>query len=184
MMVQYTTAESLQDLQQILELQAQNLPQSVDEQEMKSQGFVTVKHELSLLSEMNKDYQHIIAKANDKVAGFALVMLKKFANKIPVLVPMFELIDQLQYQGKPLKEYSYFVMGQICIDKEYRGQGIFQGLYTAMREQMSLHFDLVVTEIATRNERSLKAHSRVGFSSLTRYVADDEEWDIVVWDWQ
>lgn len=184
MMVHYTTAESLQDLQQILELQAKNLPQCIDEQEMKSQGFVTVKHELELLSDMNKDYRHIIAKANGKVVGFALVMLKKFADKIPVLVPMFELIDLLQYKGKPLKECSYFVMGQICIDKAYRGQGIFNGLYQELRTQMLPHFDLVVTEIATRNIRSLKAHNKVGFSSIKRYVADGEEWDIVVWDWQ
>ena len=33
-MIQYTTAQSQQDLRQIIELQAQNLPGSVNEQDM------------------------------------------------------------------------------------------------------------------------------------------------------
>ena len=182
-MIQYCTAESPQDLWQILELQAENLPSCLNEQEMKSQGFVTVKHDAQLLEEMNRRHQHIIAKDGDRVIGFALVMLKEFSDKIPVLVPMFQLIDQLSYKEKPLKEGNYFVMGQICIDKGYRGQGVFSGLYEALRQQMSPHFDVVVTEIATRNTRSLKAHAKVGFEPVKRYTADGEEWDIVIWDW-
>lgn len=182
-MIHYTKAESPQDLWQILELQAQNLPHCVDEEEKKSQGFVTVQHEIELLREMNLKYQHIVAKADDRVVGFALVMLEEFGDQIPILVPMFQLIDQLEYKDKSLKDIPYFVMGQICIDKAYRGQGVFQGLYHALREHMKPHFELVVTEIATRNERSLKAHSKVGFEPIKRYKADGEEWEIVVWDW-
>ena len=182
-MIQYCTAESPQDLWQILELQAENLPNCLDEHEMKSQGFVTVKHDAQLLEEMNSQHQHIIAKDGDRVIGFALIMLQEFGDKIPVLVPMFQLIDQLSYKEKALNKSNYFVMGQICIDKAYRGQGVFRGLYQTLREHMSPHFEVVVTEIATRNNRSLRAHEKVGFEPIKRYTADGEEWDIVVWDW-
>lgn len=183
-MIEYTKAETPQDVWQIMELQAQNLPHCVEEDEKSSQGFVTVKHEAELLQDMNTKYQHIVAKDQDRVVGFALVMLKEFSDKIPVLAPMFQLIDELEYAGVPLRSSHYFVMGQICIDRAYRGQGIFTGLYHALREQMMPHFSMVITEIATRNERSLRAHSKVGFKAITRYVADGEEWDIVLWDWK
>lgn len=183
-MIHYSIAQSPQDLWQILDLQAQNLPHCVDDADKKSQGFVTVQHEIDLLSDMNAKYQHIVAKADEQVVGFALVMLKEFSDKIPVLVPMFDLIDTLDFKGVSITEHSYFVMGQICIDRAYRGQGVFTGLYHELRSRMQPHFDLVVTEIATRNARSLRAHEKVGFRSLKRYVADGEEWDIVVWDWK
>lgn len=183
-MIEYTTARSVQDLWQILALQTQNLPSCLDEQEMKKEGFVTVKHEPELLQAMNKPHPHILAKDRDRVVGFALVMDKQFGDKVPVLVPMFELIQQLEWKAQPIKNIPYFVMGQVCIDKSYRGQGIFSGLYQKLQEEMSSHFDLVITEIATRNTRSIRAHEKVGFQHLKRYKAAGEEWDMVVWDWR
>lgn len=181
-MLAYSTAKTPEDLQQIITLQAQNLPQSVPAQEAATQGFVTVQHELGLLAAMNEKYPHQIAKADGRVVGFALVMLREFGDKIPVLVPMFRLLDQLYYKGTPLSNQSYFVMGQICIDKAYRGQGIFRALYERLGQEMAPHFRLMVTEIATRNTRSLQAHAALGFRQLHRYTADGEEWDIVTWD--
>ena len=181
-MIVYSTAKSPEDLQQIMALQAQNLPQAVPAQEAATQGFVTVQHDLDLLAAMNEKYPHQLALAEGRVVGFALVMLPEFGDKIPVLVPMFRLLDQLEYRGTPLREQAYFVMGQVCIDKAYRGQGIFRELYEKLRRDMAPHFSLLVTEIATRNTRSLQAHAALGFRHLHRYTADGEEWDIVTWD--
>ena len=45
-------------------------------------------------------------------------------------------------------------------------------------------FELLVTEISTRNQRSLRAHARVGFEPVHRYRDDVDEWEIVAWDWR
>ena len=183
-MITFGPAETTEELQQIIELQAQNLPHCLDEQQKKEQGFVTVQHSLELLQLMNSPYAHTIAKADDKVVGFALTMQKSFADAIPVLVPMFRLIDRLEFNKKPLKDVNYVVMGQICIHKDYRGQGIFGGLYQNMEERLEAHFELMITEIATRNTRSMRAHQKVGFEPLLRYQTSTEEWQIVLWDWR
>ena len=39
-----------------------------------------------------------------------------------------------------------------------------------------------VTEIATRNRVSVRAHERMGFEALSTYSDGREEWVIVAWD--
>lgn len=184
-MIQYRTAATEEDLQQILSLQQQNTEAAISSQEARSQGFVTVKHDFELLKALNEPYPHIIAKDANEVVGYALVMLRKFASDVPVLLPMFEQIDDILYKKKWLKDSAYFVMGQVCIAKGYRGQGLFKGLYHKMREEMADKFDYIITEVATRNTRSMAAHRNVGFDTAKIYTSEDgEEWAVVLWDWK
>jgi RimJ/RimL family protein N-acetyltransferase len=76
------------------------------------------------------------------------------------------------------------VVGQVCIDKEYRGKGLLDNCYTAYKEHFIHQYDFAVTEIASNNLRSLAAHTRIGFKEIHRYISPDQtEWCIVLWDW-
>ncbi|MFK7981290.1 MAG: GNAT family N-acetyltransferase [Saprospiraceae bacterium] len=183
-MIQFTTANNTNEIQQILDLQYTNLPKNISTEEAKEQGFVTVHHDFEILSAMNVKYPHVIAKTADKVIGYTLVMLPEFGNKIPVLVPLFDKINALSYNGDSLKAVDYFVMGQVCVDKAYRGKGVFAGLYQQMKTEMSPYFKYIITEIATRNTRSMRAHEKVGFETIHIFSTPKEEWAIVAWDWQ
>lgn len=178
-----STADSLGELQQILELQAKNHFSVVGPDKSVSDGFVTVRHTPALLEKMNEACRHIIAKDGNRVVGYALVMLQQFQEFIPELKPMFALLDQLYFKEKPLTSYTYYVMGQICIDEHYRGKGLFDQLYAKHKERYAGPFDLCVTEVATRNTRSMKAHYRVGFQPIHTFKDEWDEWRIVVWDW-
>lgn len=183
--ITFTQAKTIDDLRQILALQAANLPQNISKSELAKEGFVTVQHSMELLQAMNEPYAHIIAKDGEKVIAYALVMLRDFADKIPVLFSMFEMINQSSFNGKSINNATYFAMGQVCIDKAYRGKGIFQKLYQTMQNYYSNDFQYLITEIAARNPRSLKAHSKVGFQDLK--IFEDEKsgeiWHLVIWDW-
>lgn len=184
MAIFFGNPESRTDLLQILELQRINLPTNISREESDEQGFVTVRHTEDLLSDMNTAEPQIIAKDGERVVGYALVMLSSFAERVPILLPMFELLDNLSFRGKKLADRAYYVIGQVCVAKSHRGQGVFDGLYDQHRRQMAGRYDYVITEIATRNRRSLRAHARVGFQTIHQYRAPDgEEWDIVLWDW-
>lgn len=184
--ITYTQAKTADELHQILALQAANLPQNISELEQKSQGFVTVQHNFELLNAMNQPFGHIIAKDEDKVVGYALVMLRSFADKIPVLFSMFEMINQSTFKKKSINDSTYFTMGQVCIDKAYRGQGVFQNLYQTMQKCYANDFKYLITEISARNTRSLKAHGKVGFQDLKVFTDEKsgEVWHLVIWDWQ
>lgn len=183
--IQYSLLNTEAEIHQLLALQQSNLPQNISGEEAKSQGFLTVEHDFDLMKAMNDAEAHVIAKDQGQVIGYCLVMLSSFQDRIPVLQPMFALLDGLSYHQKLLVDYQYFVMGQVCIDKNYRGQGVFDGLYQNLARHYHQKYDFVVTEVATRNVRSIKAHQRVGFELLHRYTDPrGEEWDVIIWNWQ
>jgi hypothetical protein len=177
-----TTASSDEEIRQILSLQALNHKSNITNEEAINNGFVTVKHTKSLLESICKPYAHVIAKKDDKLVGYALVMLKEHINVVPELNMMDEIITQITYNNKPLNEYSYLVMGQICVAEEVRGQKVFDRMYDFMKSYIGDRFDYIITEVADRNQRSLRAHKRVGFHIVHTYVEEaiDEVWNVVL----
>ncbi|MFC0773278.1 GNAT family N-acetyltransferase [Terrimonas alba] len=178
-----TLATTTEDLQQILDLQRQNLINRIDESEIKSQGFVTLQHSLKNLEQMNELAPSVIIKDDSKVVGYALTMLKECRQIIPDLEPMFRLFDSLTWNNRPLNSYSFYIMGQVCIHKDYRGKGLFEQLYLHHKKIYSSKFELFLTEIATRNHRSLRAHEKVGFKPIHIHRDSLDEWAVVGWDW-
>ncbi|HEX8699888.1 MAG TPA: GNAT family N-acetyltransferase [Myxococcaceae bacterium] len=171
------------ELEQILVLQRKNLKQELSPEEMGSQGFVTVEHDLPALEQMHALAPSVIALQGSELVAYALTMPRECRSLMPVLVPMFELFDRLEYRGKPLRDYRFYVMGQICIDKAHRGKGLFDLLYREHRELYQPRFDFIITEVATRNQRSMRAHERVGFQTIHTYRDATDEWAVVLWDW-
>jgi predicted GNAT superfamily acetyltransferase len=111
-------------------------------------------------------------------------MLPDFADHIEILKPMFHQFNTVLFQNKKLTKHRYFVMGQICIAKPFRGKGLFRGLYDRMKMQMQKDFDFVVTEVDKLNTRSLKAHYNIGFKNINEYESPDgKQWVILLWDW-
>jgi ribosomal protein S18 acetylase RimI-like enzyme len=177
-------AETDEELNQILVLQTQNHFQDLSVHERNANGFVTVKHNLPLLKKMNDHAGQIIAVANGNLVGYALVMLKEFNSWIPVLTPMFEMFEKLSFDRKPLSNYAYYVMGQICIAESFRGQGIFERLYQKHKEVYSAKFELCLTEVSVRNARSMKAHEKIGFKTIHSFEDKTDTWNILLWDWE
>lgn len=182
-MIQASLANTIQDLQQILQLQKENHATNISETELQSQGFVTLKHDLKTLEQMHNLSPSVIIKEDHNVVAYALTMLQECRQLIPDLEPMFALLDKLNWKEKPLSDYSFYVMGQVCVAKQYRGRGFFDELYRHHKEIYNQQFDLLITEIATRNHRSIRAHERVGFKTIHIHRDELDEWAVVAWDW-
>lgn len=183
-MIEIKSAESNSELQGILDLQWENHLSTVSDLEKNEQGFVTVRHTLEQLQLMNSIAPHVIAKENEQVVGYILAMTKASKDLVPVLVPMFQQFDQLNYQHQKVSAYDYMVIGQICIGKAQRGKGLFDRMYEAYQQSFSLSYDFAITEIAKSNFRSLSAHKRVGFEVIHEFEDETQEWAIVAWDWK
>jgi GNAT superfamily N-acetyltransferase len=180
-----TTASTPDDLSEILELQAANHPSVLTPETMAREGFVTVRHDPVVLRRMNEEAPAIVAKSAGRVIAYALVMPRSYAAHVPILRSLFERLDTLSWKGTALRDNPrWFVMGQICVAEGYRGRGIFDGLYRTMAERYGDRFDFTVTEVASRNTRSLKAHARVGFETLESYTDPDtgEGWNVIALD--
>ena len=141
---------------------------------MEKEGFLTVSHTLPLLQKMNEVCPHVVARAEGRVVGYTLCMHPDFSDEIPILHSMFRQIES------EIKDQTYIVMGQVCVDSAYRGQGVFRGMYRAMKEALKDEFDLIVTEVDARNRRSLEAHLAIGFRVIKKYPSDGRDWYLIV----
>ena len=184
MELKITEANSPEELMEILILQEKNHRHNISIEAGLENGFLSVRHELAVLEKMNLASPQIIAKVDNKVVAFAMVMLRSFKASIPALIPLFETLEEVSYKEKRITHYNYYVMGQICIDENYRSKGIFDQLYSKHKEIYSKQFDICVTEISSKNLRSMKAHQRVGFEVVHTFQDKVDKWNIVVWDWK
>ncbi len=186
MAIEFTSVSLPHHLELILALQAQNHRDHVDATTAESDGFTSVRHDPAVLQAMNLAYPSAIALSDDQLAGYCLMMARDFRGQVPLLQPMFSLLEELSWRGQPLADNPrWFVMGQVCVARDFRGMGVFDGLYAHLHKTYGNQFDFIITEISMRNPRSLRAHRRVGFETLHVYAdpAAHELWEVVIWDW-
>jgi ribosomal protein S18 acetylase RimI-like enzyme len=123
----------------------------------------------------------IIVKDDDTLAGYALVAFKEAKTFHKDLATMINKLEAIIYINKRLADYRYYVMGQVCVDKDYRGKGVFDMLYQHHKTVFKDMFDFVVTEISVSNHRSIRAHEKVGFKTIYSYKDAMDEWNVVLW---
>jgi hypothetical protein len=181
-MIEVTTASCTRHLADILALQrryhARNVPAEVQAME----GFVFAEYSLDLLRRMAAQSPQAIALSAGRVVGYCLSLPTSFREELPSVAPMFEQFDRCSYQGKPLSDWEFIVGGQVCVDRDHRGHRLLARLYEQIRLALPRCFELCVTEVATRNEVSLRAHEKMGFEIISTYRDPQEEWAVVAWD--
>ena len=186
MPVTITTTQTDDDLRGLLALQRRNQVKNVPLAVQQEQGFVTLLYTFEQIKRMHEAAPSVIAKDGDEVVGYAITTLPDVRADIPELESLFQLIDTVEYQGKPLGAYPYYVVGQVCVSEGYRGQGVFDALYAHHKSLFQDRYRLFITDISSRNARSVRAHERVGFRAVHTFhePAANESWTVVVWDWQ
>lgn len=180
-----TLARKPAHLKQILKLQAANVLEAIDDDTARSQGFVTATHDLELLQRMTASAASVIALQERQLVGYCLAMTREFGDSVPVLTPLFERQDAIEYRGELLGDSGYLVMGQICVAQGARGQKLADRMYKYLRGCYHLRFPYCITAVDARNTRSLRIHQRVGFEEIDRFQASDgRNWVLVIWNWR
>ena len=181
-MITTSTASSDSHFEQILSLQRRNLGRALSQEQQRSEGFVFAEHSVPLLRRMAAELPQAIALSGDQVVGYCLALPPSLRAELPSLYPMFVQFARCIYKGRPLPEYRFVVGGQVCVDRPFRGQDLLKRLYHQIRVSLPSHYDLCVTEIAVRNQVSIRAHEKMGFHTLNTYSDEREQWAIVAWD--
>lgn len=181
-MTTLTIASSDRHLEEILALQRRYSARALSPEQQSEEGFVFAEHTLPLLRRMAAAAPQAIALADDRVVGYCLALPLAMRDELPSLRPMFEAFERSVYRDRPLPDYRLIVGGQVCVDREYRGQGLLARLYEQVRVSLPFPCDLCVTEVALRNVVSLRAHERMGFQTISTYSDGREDWAIVAWD--
>ncbi len=174
----------VQDLDGISRLSSANLKTTLlNEEDIKTEGYVTWQYPVTLLQKLHQYHPSVVAFAEKQIVGYALIVLREARVDHPEFDVVLDRLDPILYKEKPLGSYNYYAMGQVCVAKNYRGEGVFRKLFETHKKQMQGQYEFVVTTIAVGNPRSIRAHEAVGFKIIHEFDDHFGNWIVVVWDW-
>ena len=175
-------ARTRADFEAIVALQRANHASAVASERHGSEGFVYARHDAELLQRFAAYLPQVIVRDPDgQIVGYTLAMPVQLRDSVPELTPMFTQFERMPYQGRPISQWPYFVGGQVCVAPAWRGKGLLAALYSESARLAGSAMQLCVTEVALRNEVSLRAHHRLGFLPVGRYRDDHEQWEVLAW---
>ena len=148
------------DLDGLLEILKANHVNSIPESEKKD-GFVTTNITKEQLCQLIDSENGVtIATDNDRVIGFALAGSWDFWKPWPLFTYMIEYLEEFQLKGETLTVENCYQYGPVCVDKAYRGKGVFEKLFAFSLESMAPRYPYMATFINQINPRSYAAHTK------------------------
>jgi len=162
---------TIQDIPQIESLQKRYHVSFINEEE-KKHGFVTTLFTTEQLRELIELEDGIsLACDGDKVVAYAMAGSWQFWSKWPLFQHMIADLPNTEYLGQALSTENSYQYGPVCIDMDYRGQGVLQDLFVYSARQMNKRYRLLITFINHVNARSYKAHTnKVGMDVIKNFT--------------
>jgi hypothetical protein len=153
-------------------------------EEDKKDGFVTTSFTKEQMAKLIEEENGLfIAKDGDRVVAYAMAASWTFWSVWPIFRYMIENLDKLEYDGKKLTTENSYQYGPVCIDKEYRGSGMLEGLFEFSREVMSKRYPVLITFINKINPRSYTAHTRkVGLEVIDEFEFNNNQYFELTYD--
>jgi hypothetical protein len=84
----------------------------------------------------------------------------QFWSEWPLFAHMIKNLPENSFNSQPLSVDNSYQYGPICIDKRYRGSGVFQKVFYASLDSMASRYPTMVTFINQINHRSYVAHTQ------------------------
>lgn len=98
---------------------------------------------------------HHCQRQRDTVVGYTRCIHAEFGDEIEVLRAMFNKIRDIRNHEDKGSFNDFMVMGQVCVAKTYRRQGVFRRPYETMLTEIQRQFKSIIPEVDVKNTRSL-----------------------------
>ena len=178
-MIEIRLARS-EDYSKIVRLQLQNTPDQLSADE-KKQGFVVSSMNEQQLAAINQALGIVVALDGEQLAGFVCMAPSETQPRHPVVEAMLASFGRQQFEGRPLQQLRVFVYGPVCIGRQWRGQGILQKLFAAVKANARASYDLGAAFIDERNPHSLAAHIQgLKMTALAPFSCQQQNYQLVV----
>lgn len=176
------SSATLNDIDEVLELHAKYQIDSISHEDKKD-GFVTTSFTKEQLAKViNEEQGLFIARKNDKVVAYVMCGSWKFCSIWPIFTQMVQDLPNLSYLGQAITTENSYQYGPVCIDKSVRGSGVLEALFDFAREEMSQRYPIMVTFINKINQRSFKAHTRLGLEVIAEFSFNNNHYYELAYD--
>ena len=145
------------DYPQILQLQYANTPEQLTA-EQKHQGFIVSQMDEKQLDAVNRGLGVLLADDAGRVAGFVCLHAVDHQPRPGIVDTMLAQLPLAQLDGRRLSDLRIFLYGPVCLATDYRGQGLLQRLFDAVKQRTAAEFDAGVAFVNDNNPHSLTAH--------------------------
>lgn len=171
-----------EDLPEILRIQAANLVSNLPETE-RSDGFLSVAFSSRQFEEMNRDIPMVVADLGTRLAGYLCSSTLEYSRSIPLLSHMTGLFPEASFRGRTLDHYRSFFYGPVCVDRPHRGEGVIEGLFSALKSRIQGTFDVGVLFVSRSNPRSMEVHARkLGMTLVRDFRFDDRDFSLLAFE--
>ncbi len=168
-------AANLQDISGILELQEKYLHSSLSPEERKS-GFVTTPFTKEQIEDRVKNKGMFITEDESQIIAYIFAGKWDFFEQWPIFPYMTSRFPHLSFKDYLVTVEDTFQYGPVCVDKKYRGKGIFNHTFEAMRLEWQKQFPLSITFINATNLVSIKAHDKLGWKLIDRFYFNENQY--------
>ncbi|MBW3696672.1 GNAT family N-acetyltransferase [Vibrio sp. T187] len=172
---------ALADIPQLVELQHQCHITNLDEVE-KADGFLnTVLSDALLETAILNEQCVYIAEVDGVAAGLAVCASWQYWSISPTLSKLSEQLSTIKIESQSLSRENSYFWGPVCVSKAFRGQGVFEALFTQSRSALSSKYKFVYTYVHQDNHRSYIAHTKKAqFTKVKSITLNEEPFDELV----
>lgn len=158
------------DITGVLRLQEQNLYANLSEEELKN-GFVTTPFSKQQIVEiLDQNGLFVCVKEDQKVIAYVFAGSWDYFAQWEIFNVMTSRFPNLSFHQVPITTTNSFQYGPICIHKDYRGQGIINSIFEAMRLVFVDKYSLGITFINKINKISTRAHThKLGWQVIDEF---------------
>lgn len=154
-----TISGTPKDIDGVLAVQEKYLFKNMTEEERQS-GFVTTPFSVDQIEGIMKENGLFVARDEDRVVGYIFAASWSYFLQWPIFELMISRFPKLSFHGEAITTSSTFQYGPICIDKAYRGHGLINQLFEAMRLEFVKRYPISITFINKVNTPSTIAHTK------------------------
>ena len=175
--MEYRRAQCMEDFRQIVDLQNKNLPRVLSDIEMKD-GFLSGEFTSEQFQAMNDNLCVMTCFDNDCFCGFLVAGTIGFNKQFSLPKTMIDCFPKISYKGKLISEYNPFISGPGCVDRKYRGKGVFANLVQTVLvflAQQQNPPDLRISLVSSENLRSINAQKKIGMDIIGQFEFNNKK---------
>ena len=157
MEIRLATPDDIEDIRALM--RKYHINSILDED--KPDGFVTTNMSaLQMESLISRERGITIAGENGSLAAFAMAGSWGFWSEWPLFEHMIGILPEYSFDGQALTTENTYQYGPICVDKSWRGKGVFESVFAYSLRSMRERYPIMLTFINQINGRSYAAHTR------------------------